>query len=190
MDNRQNGNTPKKAYQAQKPRKMTNPLKATIIVLLIYALMIGGCVGCSVLFWDKGLGDFLSGLVDGHRVISEKTEVIYNKDGLKVTYQGLVQRDDDGCPEMKLFIENNTKDRIGLAVDEFTIDEFTADICFYADIPAGKKSNSNIDISYDSMIDNDMTADTIKTAEFSFIIVTNNNEKNAQKTERIIVDLK
>ncbi len=110
------------------------------------------------------------------------SEVLLDKDGIKVTYTGF-DNDTTMGVGFKLLIENNTDKTVTVQTRDETVNGFMVDGVLSADVAAGKKANEVISI-WDSDLENS-DIDEIKVYEFKLNISDADNWDTIMETETI-----
>ena len=104
---------------------------------------------------SRGLGDVY------------KRQVLYDTNGIKITYKGLDNHDFWGS-KIKLLIENNTDRSYTIQVRDFSANGFMIRGLISADVAAGKKINDGITIKSYDLEENNISS--IENVEFTFHI--------------------
>lgn len=99
----------------------------------------------------------------------ETNTVIYDDNGILITYKGIEFGDTFG-PELKLLIENNSDKPYIVQVRDFSVNGYMIDTLFSSDVAAGKKINDDITITQWNLDENGIANDQIEDIEFSFHI--------------------
>ncbi len=150
--------------------KKGHPILLALVIVIVVFAGIGGCVYYGMYSASKKITDEISNTMAEHSYdnTAEVSTVIYNKDGVKITYNGIV----GGAmqAEIKLLIENSSSDKINIMVSNITIDGYTINTYMYTSLPAGKKTNESLSILNSYLDDNGLNIKTIKNAEIEMKI--------------------
>lgn len=109
--------------------------------------------------------------------------IIYDKDGIKISYIGLSQ--DDREAKINLLIENNTDIGRMVQARDFSVNGFMTEEYFSSNVAANKKCYDSIDVYNSDLEANKITE--IKDIEFYFIIA--NSDNWSERTESEIVKI-
>lgn len=94
--------------------------------------------------------------------------VLYEENGLKISYKGLTSDEYFGDLDINLFIENNCGQDITVQCRDFYINDFETEEAFSCDLANGKKANDKISVWKSDLENNNLTIDNIEKIEFSF----------------------
>ncbi len=111
--------------------------------------------------------------------VKEISNVIYDKDGIKITYKGLEK--EYVSVSLKLLIENNNSEKYTVQATDITIDGYTMGTLMSASVSPGKKTNDTITLLNSYLKDNGLSADTISEAEMDVTIWSESNILDHQK---------
>lgn len=96
-------------------------------------------------------------------------EVVYNENGIKVVFKGLVDESDTIIgPGIKVYLENNSSQDISIQAWDVSVNGHMAYALFSPDVPVGKRAVSNIAFFASDLEKNGIT--DIETVELSFHI--------------------
>lgn len=118
-----------------------------------------------------------------------KDQVLFDNNGIKITYTGMDYISSGFGPKIKLLIENNTNANYTIQVRDFSVNGFMVDTTMSADVNAGKKANDSIIIMSRSLEENSISEDDMQTFEFSFDIFNSDDWSDGFDTETIIIQL-
>ena len=107
-----------------------------------------------------------------------KDQVLFDNNGIKITFTGMDYTSSIFGPEIKVLIENSTSTNYTVQVRDFS-----------ADVNAGKKANDSIGINSWSLEENSISEDDMQTFEFSFHIFNSDDWSDGFDTETIIIQL-
>lgn len=118
--------------------------------------------------------------VEGNKTVKPNiTEtIIMDSNGVKVTAKSINYNGILG-PEIKILVENNSQETIGIEVENFSINGLMIYASAYGDVAAGKKANETIDLSLDDLKISGIT--TVKDIEFDFEIYRPENYETIHK---------
>ncbi len=107
---------------------------------------------------------------------SEKTvsKVVYDKDGIKITYKG-TENNYNVTTSIKFLIENNNSEAYTIQTTDVTIDNYTMSTIMSTTVAAGKKANDKISLLNSDLKENGLSADTITNAEIGLVIWSESN---------------
>lgn len=111
----------------------------------------------------------------------EESTVIYDKDGIKISYIGLSQGSEKA--KINLLIENDSDKGRMIQARDFSINGFMANEIFSADVAAQKKCYDSIDVYNRELEENKITE--IKDIEFHFIIAESDNWSQRTESEAV-----
>ena len=98
---------------------------------------------------------------------TEIGKVIYNGNGVKITYNGIVNSNSFlGGEEVSLLVENTSADNLTVQVRDFSVNGFMVSPVCSIDVAAGKKAVDEIMITKSELQDNGITK--IEEVEFTF----------------------
>ncbi|MBQ8497604.1 MAG: hypothetical protein IJ489_09150 [Clostridia bacterium] len=121
-----------------------------------------------------------SGNTQGEITISE--QVIFDKNGIKVTAKGL-NKDGFWGPEIKLLIENSSSESIGISAEHLSVNGMMMDNIFSEEIASGKKANSSISFYTSALEEADITI--IKDIEFILNIYNSHTYETILRSDPI-----
>ena len=111
----------------------------------------------------------------------EEATVIYDKDGIKISYIGLSQGSEKA--KINLLIENDSDKGRMIQARDFSINGFMVEEIFSADVAAQKKCYDSIDVYNRELEENKITE--IKDIEFHFIIAESDNWSQRTESETV-----
>ena len=156
---------------------------AVIVILVIIGIIIASC--------GKAADDAVK---EDEKKSNDKNvtaeAVIYDESGLKVTYTGMEAAALNVSTDIKLKIENNTDKSLVITIDDFSVDGYSINAPFYAEVAAGKITNDTIDVLDSYLSDNGLSYATIKEAEFKLNITDSNNITDRKTTDTIKFSLR
>ena len=172
-----------------KPPKR-HPIITTIVCCLLVVIILGGGVFAFVFFWGKGVQNAIDETmkVSGFDNTDNTSTVIYKKGGITVTYKGI--KETVLGLDIKLLIDNETENKQTIQIEDFSIDRFAVTAVFSADVPSKKRSNKSITVYNSNLEENDISIDSIESAEFKLVIIKDLDYLNPVKTDLISVKLK
>lgn len=103
---------------------------------------------------------------DGANFTTAASDIIYDSNGITVTYTGITQTDERA--EIHLLIENNTESDYYIQVRNFSMNGYMINSAFSPQIAAGKKCNDEISVSNNELSKNGI--EKIESLEFSLHI--------------------
>ena len=109
----------------------------------------------------------------------EISSVIYDKDGIKITYKGLEK--EFISTSLKFLIENANSEKYTVQTTDITIDGYTMGTIMSASVSPGKKTNDTITLLASNLKDNGLSIDTISEAEMDITIWSESDILNHQK---------
>ena len=109
----------------------------------------------------------------------EISNVIYDKDGIKITYKGLEK--EFISTSLKFLIENANSEKYTIQTTDITIDGYTMGTIMSASVSPGKKTNDTITLLASNLKDNGLSVDTISEAEMDITIWSESDILNHQK---------
>lgn len=118
-----------------------------------------------------------------------KDQVLFDNNGIKITFTGMDYTSSIFGPEIKVLIENSTSTNYTVQVRDFSANGFMVDTTMSADVNAGKKANDSIGINSWSLEENSISEDDMQTFEFSFHIFNSDDWSDGFDTETIIIQL-
>lgn len=98
--------------------------------------------------------------------------VIYEKNGIKITYLGIAARKYGG-EEVKLYIENSSEKNYIVQVDDESVNGLMTDSVFSCDVAAGKSAYDSIEFPDFVLEESNLTS--VNTVEFIFRIFNADN---------------
>ena len=111
--------------------------------------------------------------------IKEISDVIYDKNGIKITYKGLEK--EYISVSLKFLIENSNAEKYTVQTTDITIDDYTMGTIMSASVSPGKKTNDTITLLNSDIKDNGLSVDTISEAEMDITIWSESDLLNHQK---------
>lgn len=118
----------------------------------------------------------------------ETNTVIFENNGIKITYKGLDFDSSYLGPEIKLLIENYSNKPYTVQVRDFAIDGYMIDTSCSADVTPGNKINDGISIRKRSLEENGLNQYSIKNAQFYFQIF--NSDDWSDSFDTVVINLK
>ncbi len=109
----------------------------------------------------------------------EISSVIYDKNGIKITYKGLEK--EFISTSLKFLIENSNSEKYTIQTTDITIDDYTMGTIMSASVSPGKKTNDTITLLNSDIKDNGLSVDTISEAEMDITIWSESNILDQQK---------
>lgn len=116
----------------------------------------------------------------------EASKVIYNENGIKIDFKGVVKTDTNGA-KIKIFIENNNSISKKIQVRDLSINGYMISGICSADVEPSKKSNSYIEILGTYLKENKI--EKIDSIEFKFAIINKDDVSNQYVTDTISINL-
>lgn len=101
--------------------------------------------------------------LDSSEKNSDISKVIYNKNGIKITYTGVEKS--ALFTEIRLLFENSNNEKYTVNLDDVSIDGYTYSCLMYTPIAANKKATDSISILNSYLEDNNTSYKSIKTVE-------------------------
>lgn len=97
------------------------------------------------------------------------SKVVYNKNGIKITYKG-IENSYNITTSIKFLIENNNSESYTVQTTDVTLDNYTMSTIMSTTVAAGKKSNDDISVLASDLKDCGLSSDTISSAEIGLVI--------------------
>ena len=149
------------------------------------------------IFLDDQYQDTFNSILNGDIDLSEYGVVpdeeintlIYDNNGIKITYKGIDEDESMFGPKIKLLIENNTDENYTVQVRDFSINGYMVDTMFSANISAGKKINDGIIIFEDEFENNNISVSEIEKDECKFHVYSSDDRSDKFDTETISFDI-
>lgn len=116
-------------------------------------------------------------------------QVLYDNNGIKITFKGMDYTSSMFGPAMKLLIENNTDKNYIVQDRDFSVNGFMISTTMSADVNAGKKTNDTLVIKSWSLEENSISENDIQSIEFTFHIFNDDDWSDAIDTETINIEL-
>lgn len=113
--------------------------------------------------------------------------VIYNKDGVKITYTGYTAAELFSSASFSFKVENNSKHNINLSTLHLNVNGYTITSIMSEDVPKGKKSNIKLDL-YASELENN-NIKTIGNVEFSLECTDKDTYATLFSTDKVTITL-
>lgn len=107
--------------------------------------------------------------------------VLYDKNDIKITY--VESSSDFLTNNFKFLIVNNSGKNITVSVENLSVNGFSVDSWFYAQVASGKKANELLEI-FSSSLDNN-NIDKIENMEFSFHIINSDNYNTIDDSDAV-----
>lgn len=104
---------------------------------------------------------------DAETTTKAQEVVLYNENDIKITY--VEKTSNYLSTDFKLLIENDSSKNITVSVENLTVNGFTVNTFFYAQVASGKKANEKLEVLNTYLENNDI--DKIETLELSFHII-------------------
>ena len=181
-------------YDGNNSPKKKSPIK--IILIAVIAVVVGGGVISSMSNNDTvnnvpvtARNDKVSSEKKASVQESEKSQIvsnteeisniIYDKDGIKITYKGLEK--EFISTSLKFLIENANSEKYTIQTTDITIDDYTMGTIMSASVSPGKKTNDTITLLDSDLKDNGLSADTISEAEMDITIWSESDILDHQK---------
>ena len=181
-------------YDGNNSPKKKSPIK--IILIAVIAVVVGGGVISSMSNNDTvnnapvtAKNDKVSSEEKASVQESEKSQIvsnteeisniIYDKDGIKITYKGLEK--EFISTSLKFLIENANSEKYTIQTTDITIDNYTMGTIMSASVSPGKKTNDTITLLDSDLKDNGLSADTISEAEMDITIWSESDILDHQK---------
>ena len=161
---------------------------------LIPLIIVGAVFLFIVLFisaWNKGVDEVIK--EDKQKKEDKKVsveEVVYDNDGIKITYMGMEAATLNVSTNIKFKIENSTDKSLTISTDDFSVDGYSINATMYAEVPAGKIANDSIGVLDSYLKDNGLSYDSIKEAEFKIRITDSDHILKSEKSDVIKVKLR
>ena len=159
------------------------PLIIVGAVFLFIVLFISAC--------NKGVDEVIK--EDKQKKEDKKVsveEVVYDNDGIKITYMGMEAATFNVSTNIKFKIENSTDKSLTISTDDFSVDGYSINATMYAEVPAGKIANDSIGVLDSYLKDNGLSYDSIKEAEFKIRITDSDHILKSEKSDVIKVKLR
>ncbi|MBR6395000.1 MAG: hypothetical protein IKS13_09305 [Ruminococcus sp.] len=159
------------------------PLIIVGAVFLFIVLFISAC--------NKGVDEVIK--EDKQKKEDKKVsveEVVYDNDGIKITYMGMEAATLNVSTNIKFKIENSTDKSLTISTDDFSVDGYSINATMYAEVPAGKIANDSIGVLDSYLKDNGLSYDSIKEAEFKIRITDSDHILKSEKSDVIKVKLR
>ena len=170
---------PLNAAPEAKPSKQKKPITKKwwfwVIIALVVIVIIGSAASGGKDEDSPAVNAGTSTTAQSPSVNTAVTEeaakeiVIYEKDGIKITY--VESSEDFLANNFKLLVDNQTSRNITVSTENLSVNGFSVDSWFYAQVAAGKKKNENLEIYSSSLTDNNIAK--IENVEFSLHIIDN-----------------
>ena len=116
--------------------------------------------------------------------VSINEQIIYDKDGIRVTVLGLTQ-DDFWGPAVKVLVENTSAENITVQLRNSSVNDLMLDPMFSCDVAAGKKAYDTITFLESDLEKNNIT--DIKELELYLTVFDSDNWKDILNTDIITV---
>lgn len=129
---------------------------------------------------ERALKESMGGTGEEPVMLDIEERELVNQDEVKIVLKGITLSGDYGCPEMKLYIENNTDHEISVYAEDMSVNDFAFYSNFGTSISAGKKLNSAIYIGNDQLEDNGLTSETIDNIEFVFEVLDSTDDMDCK----------
>ena len=159
------------------------PLIIVGAVFLFIVLFISAC--------NKGVDEVIK--EDKQKKEDKKVsveEVVYDNDGIKITYMGMEAATLNVSTNIKFKIENSTDKSLTISTDDFSVDGYSINATMYAEVPAGKIANDSIGVLDSYLKDNGLSYNSIKEAEFKIRITDSDHILKSEKSDVIKVKLR
>ncbi len=111
--------------------------------------------------------------------VNEISNIIYDKNGIKITYKGLEK--EYISTSLKFLIENSNNEKYTVQTTDISIDGYTMGTIMSASVSPGKKTNDTISLLDSYIKDNGLSVDTISEAEMDITIWSDSDILNHQK---------
>lgn len=121
----------------------------------------------------------------GGDVSQEANEVIYDDQGVKITYTGYSAAELFQSASINFLIENNSDKNITVENFNFNVNGYTLDTFFYEEVPAGKKSNVKLDISSSQLEENGI--ESLGTVDFELRAIDSDNYDELFITDNVSI---
>ena len=183
-------------YVGNNSSKKKSPIK--IILIAVIAVVVGGGIIGSMSNKNNDTANPAPASTNNNTVsVEEKTSVqtseksqtvssaeeisnvIYDKDGIKITYKGLEK--EFISTSLKFLIENANSEKYTIQTTDITIDGYTMGTIMSASVSPGKKTNDTITLLASNLKDNGLSVDTISEAEMDITIWSESDILNHQK---------
>ena len=183
-------------YVGNNSSKKKSPIK--IILIAVIAVVVGGGIIGSMSNKNNDTANPAPASTNNNTVsVEEKTSVqtseksqtvssaeeisnvIYDKDGIKITYKGLEK--EFISTSLKFLIENANSEKYTVQTTDITIDGYTMGTIMSASVSPGKKTNDTITLLASNLKDNGLSIDTISEAEMDITIWSESDILNHQK---------
>ncbi len=147
---------------------------------------IGEALGKDV-SWDSATNTVYIGS-EKTNASTEANKVIYDSNGIKVTYTGL-SVNNFGEININLNIENNTDKNYTFQVSDFSLNDIMFEPIFSCDVVSGKKAVDGIYLPLWSLNDIGISkAEEIENVEFSLHIFNSKDWNDAIDTEKVSIN--
>lgn len=123
-------------------------------------------------------------LTQSQTVAPKKEQVIFDNNGIKITYTGLAS--DWLGTKVKLKIENNTETNYCVQVRNTSVNGYMVDPIFSCDVNSGKIANDELTFIDKVLKENNIT--TIDNLEFNFHIFSQDDWQDSFDTETIVIN--
>ena len=155
-----------------------------VIVVLIPVFIIGSC--------SKAVDDAIK---EDNKKADSKTisadEVIFDENGLKITYKGIEAGTLNVSTDIKLCFENDSEKSYSVTVEDFSVDGYSIKAgLYFKDIAAGKSANDSIEILDSYLEENGLSTDLIKEAELKFHFTNSDDFTDSFSTDTITIKLR
>ena len=174
-------NVPEEPYRKNKGSSVAKAIIAILTFIIFFFLavaILGSIFGKDSRSSNNGGNTASNG---GNNI--PVSRVIYNGQGITITYKGLTTRSTG--VDLNMLIENNSTKDIYVSVENFSINGFALNETFYAEVPAGKKTNEGIFIWGSTLDDNGLNIGNMRDAEMYFEIKDNHSLRTIAKTNII-----
>ena len=119
-------------------------------------------------------------------VKEEISQVMYNENGIKIDFKGVVKTNTDGA-KIKIFIENNSDISKTIQVRDLSINGYMISGICSANVEPGKKSNSQIEVLGTYLKENGI--EKIDSIELKFAIINTDDILTQYETDTISITL-
>ena len=197
----QNQNQRQNPYQyppSKPPKKKSSCILTFAIILIVVLVVGGGAFYCTTKTLSNVARQITENSFDNTTEInrnaasntneasfdnsSEINRVIYNSEDLKISYKGMTHN--SLSTKIKLMIENKTSKKLLISSTSIVIDGYSIDAVLWANVAAGTKSATNIDLLNSYLKDNGLSFKTINHAETEVTIYYDDDFLNS--TEKTI----
>lgn len=114
--------------------------------------------------------------------------VLFQNNGIKITYKGYTTGGTFG-PEIKLLIENTSAKNYTVQIRNESIDGYMINTTFSCKVLSGKQANDEITIFKNSLEENGLNADEIKSFDFNFHCFNDDDWRDSFDTVPIHIDI-